>query len=256
MQRTSSALIALVLLAAPGFAAQTDKPATPAATATESATKPEMLTSEQRGDIYMARKMYREAIEQYREMPQSSVILNKIGIAYHQLMDLGTAKRYYSKSVKANPKYAEAVNNLGTVFYATKNYGRATRQYQEALKLNPLSASIYSNLGTAFFARKRYKEAFEAYHEALKLDPEVFEYKSSYGVLMQERTVEERAKLHYYLAKLYAQSGLNDRAISYIRRAMEEGFKDTKKFMEEPEFSKLRELPEFQQLMAQQPRAL
>lgn len=254
MLRTWSLLIPLVALA------QTDQPAVHPVSvptvATADVPKPEALTSEKRGDIYMARKMYREAIEQYRDMPTTAVILNKIGIAYHQLMDLGTARRYYQKAIKANPKYSEAVNNLGTIYYANKSYGQATRQYQRALKLTPDSASILSNLGTAYFARKKYKEAFETYQEALKLDPEVFEHKSSYGVLMQDRSVEERAKFHYYLAKVYAQAGLTERSLNYIRKSLEEGFKEGKKYLEEPEFAKVRELPEFQQMMAQQPRAL
>ncbi len=218
--------------------------------------KPELLTPEKRGDIYMARKMYREAIEKYQECPQSPVILNKIGIAYHQLVQLDTARKYYQRALKADPKYPEAVNNLGTVYYAKKSYRRAVGQYKKALKLDPDSASIYSNLGTAYFARKNYKDAAEAYQKALSLDPEVFEHKNSYGVLLQERNVEERAKFHYYLAKTYAKAGMNDRAVQYIRKALEEGFKDRDKFMEEPEFAAIREMQEFKDLMAQTPRVL
>ena len=44
------------------------------------------LTRRERGDILMARKMYREAIDVYKEGPlDSAVIWNKIGIAYHQM---------------------------------------------------------------------------------------------------------------------------------------------------------------------------
>ncbi len=99
---------------------------------------------------------------------------------------------------------------------------------KKTLKLSPDSASIYSNLGTAFFARKKYQDAAEAYQHALLLDPDVFERKSSYGVLLQERNVEERAKFHYYLAKAYAKAGATDRAILYIRKSLEEGFRDRK----------------------------
>jgi tetratricopeptide (TPR) repeat protein len=247
MRRIWSLLIPLLVLPAISAAAQSDQPAI---------RPPDTLNPEQRGNIYMARKMYREAIEQFREMPETAVILNKIGIAYHQLLDLGTAKRYYGRAIKADPKYPEAVNNLGTIYYAARSFGRATREYQRALKLSPDSASILSNLGTAYFARKKYKEAFETYQQALKLDPEVFDHKSSYGVLLQDRSVDERAKFHYYLAKICAQSGLNDKSLNYIRKSLEEGFKETKRYLEEPEFAKVRELPEFQQLMAQQPRAL
>src|SRR5690242_20552039 len=68
---------------------------------------PKSLSAEQRADIMMARKMYREAIEKYKESPQdSAVIANKIGIAYHQLLDLDMAKKYYERSVKLDHTYA------------------------------------------------------------------------------------------------------------------------------------------------------
>jgi tetratricopeptide (TPR) repeat protein len=215
------------------------------------------ITPEMRGDIQMARKMFREAVESYSAADmRSAVILNKIGIAYHQMLELDLARRSYEKAVRTDPKYSEAVNNLGTIYYAKKNYRKAVSQYNKALKLKPESASIYSNLGTAQFARKKYKQATEAYEKALQLDPEVFEHRGTHGVLLQERSVAERAKFHFYLAKTYAKAGVVDRALAYIRKALEEGFKEKEKFQKEPEFAKLQELPEFQQLMALEPRVL
>jgi tetratricopeptide (TPR) repeat protein len=215
------------------------------------------LTAEQRADILMARKMYREAVDVYREGPlDSAIIWNKIGIAYHQMLQMNEARKNYEKAIKLNPKYAEAINNLGTVFYARKSYRRAISQYNRALKLTPNSASIYSNLGTAQFARKKYEEASISYQKALSLDPEVFEHRSAYGTLLQERTVSEKARFHYYLAKTYANAGNTARALQYIRMALEEGFKERRKLMEEPEFAKLRETAEFKELMATEPRVL
>jgi tetratricopeptide (TPR) repeat protein len=217
----------------------------------------EPLGPERRGDIFMARKMYREAVEAYREGPQDSAILwNKIGIAYHQMMMLDAAKKNYEMAVRLNPQYSEAINNLGTVHYAKKNYRRSVSLYNRALKIAPRSASIYSNLGTAQFARKKYKEAVEAYRMALSIDPEVFEHRGAYGTLLQERSVQEKAKFHFYLAKTYANAGMNERALQYLRMAFEEGFNERQKVMEEPEFAALRELEEFKQLMASQPRVL
>ena len=49
-----------------------------------------------RGDIYMARKMYREAIDSYKQgKPNDPILVNKTGIAYHQMLDLDTARKYY-----------------------------------------------------------------------------------------------------------------------------------------------------------------
>ena len=215
------------------------------------------LSVETRGDIFMARKMYREAIDVFREdKSKNPVIVNKIGIAYHQMQQLDNARKYYQQAIRLKPDYAEAINNLGTVYYAQKSFGKAIRYYQKALKYAPNSASIYSNLGTAYFARKKYKEAMETYQTALKLDPNVFENHGSYGVLLEERNVEERAKFHFHMAKLYAQAGRNELALQYLRKALEEGFKDKKKIEEDPDFQAMRDLPEFKELLALEPRVL
>jgi tetratricopeptide (TPR) repeat protein len=215
------------------------------------------LSIETRGDIFMARKMYREAIDVFREdKSKNAVIANKIGIAYHQMQQLENARKSYEQAIRLKPDYAEAINNIGTVYYARKSFGRATRYYQRALKYTPKSASIYSNLGTAYFARKKYKEAMEIYQTALKLDPNVFENHGSYGVLLEERSVEERAKFHFHLAKLYAQAGRNELALQYLRKALEEGFKDKKKMEEDADFQAMRDLPEFKELLALEPRVL
>ena len=73
------------------------------------------VTPEMRADILVARKMYREAIDSYKQAPESAVVLNKIGIAYHQLLDLEAARKYYERALKLDKQYAEAINNLGTI---------------------------------------------------------------------------------------------------------------------------------------------
>src|ERR1041385_1586771 len=84
------------------------------------------LRPEQRGDVYMARKMYREAVDSYQEAlkadPKSHLLYNKLGIAYHQQMQLNLAQRCYERAFKLDATYAEAVNNLGTIQYARKSY--------------------------------------------------------------------------------------------------------------------------------------
>ncbi len=171
------------------------------------------------------------------------------------MQQLDNARKYYEQAIRLKPDYAEAINNLAR-FTTPEDFGRAIRYYRKALKYAPNSASIYTNLGTAYFARKKYKEAMETYQTALKLDPNVFEHHGSYGVLLEERNVEERAKFHYYMAKLYAQAGRNDLALQYLRKALEEGFKDKKKIAEDPDFQAMRDLPEFKELLALEPRVL
>ena len=216
------------------------------------------ISTEMRGDIYMARKMYRDAIDMYRAGPANSAVLaNKIGIAFHQMMLLDAAKKNYERAIKMDPTYAEAINNLGTVYYAQKSYRHSITLYKRSMKYsNSPSASIYANVGAAYFARKDYKRASEWYNQALKLDPEVFEHHSSYGTLMQERTSTEMAVFHMYLAKTYAKSGDNVRALQYLRKAMEEGVKDREKIPTMPEFASLKTDPEFLKLLTDNPKPL
>jgi tetratricopeptide (TPR) repeat protein len=115
---------------------------------------------------------------------------------------------------------------------------------------------VNSNLGSAYFSTRRYKEAMEAYQKALSIDPDVFVHTSLNGVLLQEHTVEDKARFHYYMARMYAQKGMNDRAVQCIRKALEEGFKDRQKFRDEPEFAALKGNPEFEEMMRKEPREL
>ncbi len=218
------------------------------------------LSIEQRGDILMARKEYREAIDMFRTgSSKDPVLWNKEGIAYHQLTQLASARKSYEQALKLKPDYVEAMNNLGTIYYAQRSFRRAITWYNKALKIAPQesrAASIYMNLGTAEFARKRYQQATLAYQKALQLDPDVFEHHGTFGVMLEEHSVQERAKYHYYLAKLYAKGGRNELAIQYLRKALEEGFKERDKLNKDPEFAGIRELPEFKQLLAAEPRVL
>jgi hypothetical protein len=73
---------------------------------------------------------------------------------------------------------------------------------------------------------------------------------------LQERSVDERAKLHYFMAKLYAESGQSELALQYIRKSLEEGFKEREKFVKDPEFAMFQDDREFLQIMALEPRVL
>jgi tetratricopeptide (TPR) repeat protein len=142
------------------------------------------------------------------------------------------------------------------VFYAEKKYRSAISRYNRALQFAPDSASIWSNLGTAWYARGKIDLMVQAYTKALELDPEVFEKNSSIGTRMMDRGVADKARYHFEMARLYAGSGKNELALQYLRKALEEGFKEKDKLPQVKEFSTLRETQEFKDLMTLEPRVL
>jgi tetratricopeptide (TPR) repeat protein len=185
-------------------------------------------TEELRADLLMARKRYSEALAAYLELlkkdPKNAVLLNKIGIAYHQQMMLGDAKRYYDKAIKQDKTYAPAYNNVGTVHYNRKKYGSAIKAYKKAIEIRDDSATVHSNLGYAYFAQKKYEEAFLCFHRALELDPQVFERRGGMGSLLQDRTVEDRRLFFFFLAKAFATQKNAERCAFYLKKALDEGF--------------------------------
>ena len=240
----------VLILAWQGIPAQNASDGAPPA-----AVRPQ-LTPEQRGDIFMARKMYREAIETYQEAPETAISMNKIGIAYHQLTDLSSAARCYQRAIKLDPKFSQAINNLGTIYYSRQSYRRAITQYKKVLRITPDSASTLANLGSAYLARKQYELASENYQKALAIDPGIFEHHSGVGTVVRDQTVGDRPTFFYYLARSYAKAGMKDQALNYIRKSLEEGFKERKKFIDDPEFAGLQKDPEFQKIMESEPKVL
>ena len=67
-----------------------------------------------RGDIFMAEKRFREAAEMYQENSKgSAVMLNKTGIAYHQMLQLNMAEKYYRLALRTDPKLLRSCEQSG-----------------------------------------------------------------------------------------------------------------------------------------------
>lgn len=215
------------------------------------------LSLEQRADLYMARKMFREAINTYSQIqPMTAATLNKLGIAYQQQFDQQEARKCYERAIKADPKFSAAMNNLGTVFYMRRSYRRATKLYKRALALQPQSATIHINLAIVWLARHNDLEWERNLQMALDLDPGILERQGSSGVLIEERNTAEKAKFNFCLARLYARRGSSELALQYLRKAMECGFKDRKMLLDDRDFAEVRQLPQFDELMKNPPRVL
>jgi len=209
-----------------------------------------------RADVKTVRKRFLEAIELYREAleytPGRAVLLNKLGIAYHQVLDHRNEEKYYKKAIRADKTNAHAWNNLGTVQYGKRSYKAAMKSYTRAIELNPMNAAMRSNLGTALFATGRNREAMEQYRLALLIDPEVFEQRGHFGVVMQERTVEDHAKFYLTLAKTFAGIGYVSKALHFLRRAMENGL-TPKQMEQDDQLASLRHHPLYQELLLNPP---
>jgi tetratricopeptide (TPR) repeat protein len=211
---------------------------------------------EAKADELRQEKSYVDALDYYRaalNKQSSAVLLNKMGITELQLARHDDARKHFQKAIKADRKYPDAYNNLGVIYYVDKKYNRAVKQYRKALQLREESASFHSNLGTAYFAQKKIGDAMKEYVRAMQIDPDVFERKSQAGIAAQMSSPEDRAHYSYVLAKMYAQSGNFDRALLYLRKAIEDGYREIDNVYKDQEFAGLRKDKRFGELMAAKP---
>jgi tetratricopeptide (TPR) repeat protein len=209
-------------------------------------------TPEQIGDSLMAHQRYQAAIESYKKAPRDSAdAWNKMGVAYQLMLNADEAARCYQAALKLNPKNPIVINNLGTIYVSFKQYATAERAYRKALKLDPKSALIHKNLGTALLAEHKYKKGWAEYQDALLIDPQIFEHNNTVRV-ENPASIQDRGAMNFYMAKGCVRAGMNERAIEYLRMALNEGFTSPKKIIADSEFAALRDVPAFQQLLAAQ----
>jgi tetratricopeptide (TPR) repeat protein len=81
-----------------------------------------------KADSLLARKFYRDAVQQYRQAvainPRDHVVQNKLGIAFQLLQDLNMAKKQYELAKKVNP----SIRKPGTIWEPSITPPKVTRR--------------------------------------------------------------------------------------------------------------------------------
>ena len=209
--------------------------------------QPKQLSMEERGDIFMARKAYADAVDYYsralRQSRSDPVLWNKLGIAYQQQLDFNAARKAYKEAIRRRQDYPEAWNNLGTTFHLANKFSKSIKYYRKAIALNPGSASYHLNLGTSFYRMKRPKEAVDEYRRALTLDPNILNQRSTMGTIVEARGSD--VDYYFYMAKVFASLGRAEEAVRYLRRAFEDGFREFKKLDTDADFLRISQDPSY-----------
>jgi len=215
---------------------------------------------ERRGDELRTQKNFLDAVDYYQAAlkgaPANASVFNKIGICQLMTQRYKDAKKSFEHAIRADRKHSDAYNNLGVIYYQARNYNGAIKHYEKAISLNNDAASYYSNMGAAYFGKRQFEKAIQNYSKAMELDPDIFERTSRAGVLAQLPSPADRAHYDYVLAKLYARTGVPERSLHYLKKAMEEGYKDIKNVYRDNEFSTLRKDPRFAELMSAKTTAI
>jgi tetratricopeptide (TPR) repeat protein len=214
---------------------------------------------EKQGDDLRMQKRYLDSIDFYSvalTKQPTALLWNKKGMAYLLLQRPDKAAKCFDQAIKLDKHAPEGYNNRGYIEQMHEKYDRAIKDYGRAIKLHPDDAVFYYNMGTSYFCKHDYKNAAQEYRTAFTLDPNIFIRVSRIGVMAQATSPEDRAAFSFMVAKMYAQAGDLDHSLEYLRKAMEDGYKNMKKVYTDSEFATLRTDKRFEELMAQKPQAI
>ena len=205
--------------------------------------KEEAWKHETRGDTFAARKLYEDAVIEYKKSlvldKYNASVANRLGVSYHHLRKLREAEQQYREAVRLRPNYLDAMINLGVIDYVRKDYVAAFDRYTRALKLQPNSVTLLRNLGACLFSMERWDEGMRVYQHAFALNPQLFDPSPSGAGASIQMNEQGNFMLHLQLAKLVALAGDTDRAISFLYRAIEAGLDNVKLLTEEQAFKGL-----------------
>jgi tetratricopeptide (TPR) repeat protein len=218
------------------------------------AMSPDKLDEE--GDRLRAIKDYLSALDCYREAIRKHAIAsyyNKVAITDLMLRHPEEATTAAKKAVHKDKKMAEAWNNLGVAYYMRGKVEDAIRTYARAISLQPGSASFHNNLAAALIDAKQFQRGVGEYRKAFELDPGFFEHSAVNGISARMGSPEDRAQFSFIMARLFASTGDTERALHFLRSAMEEGYPKIDEVYRDKEFEPVRNDQRFLALMKDRP---
>jgi len=120
-----------------------------------------------------------------------------LGMAVSLKGRLDEAEAYYKKSIRLDPKNAEAHFDLGNMYLSQGRPSEAVAEYKESIDAKPGYMKAHSNLAVALAGLGRIDEAIASFKQAAELDP-------------------DSPEAHFNLASALVDKGLITEAIQHI----------------------------------------
>jgi Flp pilus assembly protein TadD len=204
----------------------------------------------------------------HAQQPSAEAIeRNNRGIVLLKEGKAAEAANEFRAAVDLAPGYAAAQGNLGFAYEKAGQLDEAMAAYQKLLELEPKNATVLNNLATLYSRTGRHDEAIRRFESLLEREPANETAKRNLEAAKRNKTIlQERddettravraaeARPHdpraaYDVARLYAQHGDSEQALTWLAKALELGYAQTDFLNVDPAFATLRKDPRFSALV-------
>ena len=149
-------------------------------------------------DYVQAKKKAHDLLKTY---PNSSMLLNVLGVIFNNQGDYDAAIKYYESAIKINPNDADIYNNFGSTLCKKGNFKDGLDKYEKAIKIKPDFTLAYENAGKAAIFLKKYESAINNFTNVIKFQP-------------------DNVSSIYNLAHSYFKTGKLNHALKYCNLAL------------------------------------
>jgi len=193
-----------------------------------------------KGNILCNLDRYKEAIDVYHEYlesePDSFEAMTYLAECYEKTGYHGKAKKYYNDAIELAPEYAEPWFGLGVIEFNAGKIPESLVFFRKAVSLDDENPEFWYLLGKAHYANSDVKTALRSFREALRIDAYYNEVWIDTGILLvaesyypkaiqylehASRTMGDVPAISYLLAAFYIRSGMDDKAITELKVALE-----------------------------------
>jgi len=224
----------------------------------------DILALSNKGWVLVAQEKYKDALkclEKALEIDEYYILaLNNKGYALNGLERYDEALECCDKVLEIDPNDIFALNSKGIALDGLKIYDKAIECLEQALKIDPNYIFALNIKGIALDGQKRYEETLECLDKALEIDPNDIFVLIIKGIALKGRKSYDKALecldkaleidpnnaiAWYNKARLELLRNNLEESIKSLKNAIECDKSLFKKAIEEHEFDKIKDTPEF-----------
>ncbi|MBK6620505.1 MAG: tetratricopeptide repeat protein [Saprospirales bacterium] len=222
------------------------------------------------GNPDLEEKAYRKANEL---APQWVMPVYNLGISQREQGNPDTAKLWIARSIQIKPEFPPAQIQLALIEESKGNLKEAESAYLKGLELYKAQAREshfdpvgYYALGNIYLKTDRAGMAQDMYEKTIQISPQHPYAHYALGIALKRTGQPQKAieafkanleitpgylEPYYSISLLYAEQNDQEKALEWLEKALENGYVNKAKILEEEKFATLRQTERFEKLTKQ-----